>query len=130
MDRTLLTPAARRRRVRCFEWSLANGRPVTGPGVTAVLGAKSGLSEPVDRWTEEVVRELLWVGIENWCLERGVEVPPDTPEALWNLLDHLTAERALAAGSDPIEALRAPLLDCGGLDGQGRRRFPTRPAAG
>ena len=122
MDRSLLPPIARHRRVRYFEWALAEGRPVDAQAITAVLGAKAEHAEPLDRWTPDAVRYVLWCGVGDWCCDRALDVPPGTAEALWSLLDHLVATAELAPGSGAESDLRAPLIDSGGLDTRGRRR--------
>jgi hypothetical protein len=53
---------------------------------------------------------------------------------MWTLLDHLARHDGFDAGSDPLSALREPLVDSGGLDARGRavgaRGRRTHPSFG
>lgn len=113
-------PDARALHLEVRRATLAAGRPVDGVSLAVVLLAKAERDGPLRRWTAGDVDEMVWVDIVSWCHRHGVDAPQAAGEALWALLDHLTATGSLAAGSDARAALRAPLIAAGGLDAQGR----------
>ncbi|HEV8295660.1 MAG TPA: hypothetical protein VGQ20_00135 [Acidimicrobiales bacterium] len=113
----------RRHRLEVLLFAFRAGRPVHPDALTAVLGAKHARDdEPFAQWTQHGVRALLWHEVVEWCATSGLPAPPAVAETMWTVLDHQLAAEGFGPGSDPIEVLRAPLLDSGGLGPDGRPR--------
>lgn len=107
-------------------WAMRNGRSLAPAAFDVVLGAKSCRPEPFGLWTEVVVNELVWAGIVTWCRERDVECPERAAETLWSYLTFLHEHDRFAPGSDPVGALRGPLMSVAGLRRDGRERAAAR----
>ena len=117
----------RRWRVEILLWAFREGRRLDSEALTAVLGAKHArLDEPITQWTRHTVRELLWCDVAEWCAERELAVPEAVAVTTWAVLDYLAASDAFGPGSDPLAALRVPLVDSGGLRADGRPRSQSR----
>lgn len=65
----------------------------------------------------------MWVGVADWCEAAGVEPPhpSDVAATLDTYLRHLSAQRLIATGSDPVVSLRRGIL------GHSRRRSGNHP---
>ena len=127
----LLPVPVRQLRLEVLLWAFHRGQPVDAEALSCILLAKdSHLDDPFDVWTAESVRRLLWVDIVALCeaLERR---PPElVAPTMWTLLDFLDATARFADGSDPLELLREPLIDSGGVAlrrrvASSRRRHPA-----
>lgn len=75
--------------------------------------------------TEEIVWDLIWFDICNWCGLRNLDIPDGINRAMWFLLHHLHDAGELHPQSDPISQLCGPLCTAGGLDQRGLPRFPA-----
>lgn len=102
---------------------MAAGEPLDPQAVDVVLSAKTvNHPGPIELFTEHMVWQLVWVDIFTWCSHRNVDVPISITDALWALLTYLESAGRLHCDSDPIDALRQPLITSGGLDTAGRGR--------
>ena len=129
----IVVPAVQRTHRRAvIRWALANGRPVHRDALAALVGARAEAlpqSTPTDLaaqaaagadgatvWTGPDIGALLWVGVADWCGDRGAEVPDGDHVAstLSTYLRFLSAHRLLARGSDPVAALRRAVTEYGG----------------
>jgi hypothetical protein len=110
-----------------IRWALANGRAVHRDALAALIGARSDAvpanqteqTDPAGHppiWTGPDIGALLWVGVADWCADRGAEVPDADHVAttLSTYLRFLSAHRLLARGSDPVAALRRAVTEYGG----------------
>lgn len=93
--------------------TLANGVPVEPRALTVVLSALAELTAGSLVVTGAGVERLLWVGIENFCEEEGLDMPVGCVDALHAVLAVATATNALARGSDRPAKLFAPLHEMG-----------------
>jgi len=118
-------PEIRRLRRAIMSDGLARGRAINPDAVSAILAAKLAHQSPLLHFTEDIVWDLLWFDICNWCGLRRLEVPPGIVAAMWVTLQYLSATDLLDAHSDTIDDLCAPLQTSGGLDPMGRTRFPV-----
>ena len=126
----LLPVPIRQLRLEVLLWAFRQGRSVDADALTCILLAKDHLDDPFAIWTADSVRRLLWVDIVAMCdaLDRR---PPDlVAPTIWTLLDFLDGARRFAEGSDPLEYLREPLIDSGGIGRRlraatSRRRHPA-----
>jgi hypothetical protein len=128
----LLPVPIRQLRLEVLLWAFRQGQPVDADALTCILLAKdSQLDDPFAVWTAESVRRLLWVDIVALCDAFERRPPALVAPTMWTLLDFLHSTHCLAGGSDPLELLREPLIDSGGM-GRRRRADPSRrrhPAA-
>ena len=119
----VVAPAHERSHRRAvIRWAMANGRPVHRDPLAALIGARAaalGSVATVDGasiWTAPDVGALLWVGVADWCAAHGADLPPSdqVSDTLGTYLRYLSAHRLLAAGSDPVAALRRAVTEYGG----------------
>jgi hypothetical protein len=116
----LLGVPARQLRLEVLLWAMRMGVPVDADALTCILLAKqSQVDLPFTCWTAESLRRLLWVDILTLCGSLDRRPPDQVAPTLWTLVDFLDRHDRLDDHSDRLEALRAPLIDSGGL---GRRR--------
>ena len=112
----LLPVPVRQLRLEVLLWAFHRGQPVDAEALSCVLLAKdSHLDDPFDVWTAESVRRLLWVDIVALCEALDRRPPELVAPTMWTLLDFLDTTTRLADGSDPLELLREPLIDSGGV---------------
>jgi len=124
-DLTQLPPPARAMRRQVLANALAVGSPLDADAVSLVLAAKlRNHGVPLDMFTEDIVWQLLWLDVFDWCAARNQTVPEGMAEVLWQMLDHLVATVGLHPDSDPLTILREPLRSCGGLGPTGQSRKP------
>lgn len=112
-----------------IRWALANGRAVHRDALAALVGARAAALPSPDPtvgeaasaadptvWSGPDIGALLWVGVADWCADRGAEVPDGDHVAttLSTYLRFLSAHRLLARGSDPVAALRRAVTEYGG----------------
>ena len=120
----LLSVPQRQLRLEVMLWAMRMGHPVDADALTFVLLAKqSQLDIPVPQWTADSVRRLLWVDILTTCATLGRKTPDRVAPTMWTLLDFLDRHDRRGDGGDPLDALREPLIDSGGI---GPRRRSTR----
>jgi hypothetical protein len=127
----LLAVPARQLRLEVLLWAFRQGQPVDADALTCILLAKGTHDDPFALWSAESVRRLLWVDIVALCEALERRPPALVAPTMWTLLDFLHSAEYVAAGSDPLEFLREPLIDSGGV-GRRRRANPSRgrhPAA-
>jgi hypothetical protein len=128
----LLAVPARQLRLEVLLWAFRLGLPIDADALSCILLAKqSDTDDSLILWTADSVRRLLWVDIVALCatLERR---PPDrVAPTMWTLLTFLDGSGGLAAGSDPLDQLREPLIDSGGMNRRGRAASSSQrhPAA-
>ncbi|MEO8696911.1 MAG: hypothetical protein ABI658_25605 [Acidimicrobiales bacterium] len=116
----LLPVPIRQLRLEVLLWAFRHGQPVDADALTCILLAKdSHLDDPFTIWTADSVRRLLWVDIVALCGALDRRPPALVAPTMWTLLDFFHSTQYLAVGSDPLESLREPLIDSGGV---GRRR--------
>lgn len=120
----ILTPEQRALRCEAARWALTSGRPLNLDAVTVIIAARSFESamegRPFNRWTAQSTLGFLWGTAAEWCGSQGVEVPHTLAETLWTWFDFLAAHRQFANGSSTRTALRAVLVETGGLNRSGR----------
>jgi len=105
---------------------MSSGATVDPDALSAIMSAKSMHHRvPLTLFTEDIVWQLLWIDVHQWCSRRRVPVPESVPHTLWNLLSHLHDTQQLAPGSDSIELLHGPIVSNCAFDEQGRSRHPT-----
>lgn len=75
-------------------------------------------------WTAPEIEELLSDGVADWCESAGVDPPDpsDTASTFDTYLRHLSANRLIDAGSDPVAVLRRAVL------GRGHPRSDHHPS--
>lgn len=118
-------PEVRRLRRAILSDGLARGRAINPDAVSVILAAKLVHQSPLLHFTEDIVWDLLWFDICNWCGLRRLEVPSGIVAAMWTTLQYLFETELLDPHSDVIDDLCAPLQTSGGLDPMGRTRFPV-----
>ena len=123
-DLVQFPPELRSLRRNILADGLAHGRALSPDAVSVILAAKVVHQSPLLHFTEDIVWDLLWFDICNWCGLRRLEVPSGIVAAMWVTLQYLHQAGLLDAHSDTIEDLCTPLQSSGGLDPLGRTRFP------
>ena len=127
----LLSVPLRQLRLEVLLWAMRMGHPVDADALTCVLLAKQSQADtPASRWTAESVRRLLWVDILTTCATLDRKTPDRVAPTMWTLLDFLDRHDRRGDGGDPLDALREPLIDSGGVGPRrrsttGRRRHPA-----
>lgn len=124
-DLVQFPPQVRALRRTVLAAGLQSGVALNPDAVSVILAAKMANQSPLLYFTEDMVWDLLWFDICNWCGQRRIDVPSGVPEAMWALLDYLDAADMLDPTSDDLEDLSGPLLTSSGLDPTGRPRFPA-----
>jgi hypothetical protein len=120
----LLAVPVRQLRLEVLLWAMRMGLPVDADTLTCVLLAQQSTCDgSVLRFTAESVRGLLWVDILSVCADLERRPPDDVATTMWTLFEFLDRHDRFDDHSDPIEALREPLVDSGGL---ARRRGRVR----
>ena len=76
-------------------------------------------------WTAADVGSLLWTGLPNWCVSRGVRAPVDVTPTLATYLRYLSGHRLLERGSDAMAVLRRALADFTQPEQGSRSRHPA-----
>ena len=118
-------------RLEVLLWAFHRGQPVDAEALSCILLAKdSHRDDPFAVWTAESVRRLLWIDIVVLCEALERRPPEHVAPTMWTLLDFLDATACFADGSDPLELLREPLIDSGGVAlrrrvAASRRRHPA-----
>ena len=99
---------------------------------SALVSAKAARRpEPIRRFNDDIVTELLWVDIFAWCNERGVCAPSAVAATLHAWVDQLAAHGCLAPGSDPVDVLHDCINAAGGVvEPAGRHDIGAGPNAG
>lgn len=123
-DLTQLPPHVRQLRRTILAEALAQGTPINPDAVSVILAAKMASDAPLMLFTEDIVWDLVWFDICNWCGLRRLDIPWGITEAMWFVLHFLTFQELLDPASDHVEDLCAPLQTSSGLDGAGQPRFP------
>lgn len=125
-DHAPLSPLGKGLRREVLISGMSSGATVDPDALSAILSAKSMHHRvPLTLFTEDIVWQLLWIDVHQWCGRRRVPVPESVPHTLWNLLSHLHDTQQLALGSDSIELLHGPIVSNCAFDEQGRSRHPT-----
>ncbi|CAN5413613.1 hypothetical protein BH10ACT3_BH10ACT3_16140 [soil metagenome] len=120
----------RRHRRDVARWALAHGHPVARDALATIVGARAVMSAGTVslRWTAEEVGVLLWSGLTNWCVSRGVRAPGDVVPTLTTYLRYLSGHRLLERDSDSMAVLRRAVADFGQQPDKASRS--RHPAAG
>ncbi len=100
-------------RVAVMRETLANGVPVSPAALTVVLSVQDEQSEDPLRFTAEGVEQMLWFGIDAFCEELAIGIPPGCGAALHALLATIVRLELLAPGSDPAGELFAAIRGLG-----------------
>lgn len=125
-DHAPLSPLGKSLRREVLISGMSSGATVDPDALSAILSAKSmNHRVPLTLFTEDIVWQLLWVDVHQWCSRRRVPVPESVPHTLWNLLSHLHDTQQLASGSDSVELLHGPIVSNCAFDEKGRSRHPT-----
>lgn len=125
-DHAPLSPLGKSLRREVLVSGMSSGATVDPDALSAIMSAKSMHHRvPLTLFTEDIVWQLLWIDVHQWCSRRRVPVPESVPHTLWNLLSHLHDTQQLAPGSDSIELLHGPIVSNCAFDEQGRSRHPT-----
>jgi hypothetical protein len=126
----LLPVPVRQLRLEVLLWALRHGQPVEADALTCILLAKDTHDDSCTVWSAESVRRLLWIDIVALCEALERRPPEQVAPTMWTLLDFFAATARFDDGSDPLEALREPLIDSGGCAlrrraASSRRRHPA-----
>lgn len=124
-DLTQLPPQVRQLRRAVLAAGLQAGVSINPDAVSVILAAKMANQSPLLYFTEDMVWDLLWFDICNWCGQRRIDVPVGVPQAMWLLLKYLDNEGLLDPDSDHLDDLFEPLQTSSGLDPAGHPRFPA-----
>lgn len=117
-----VSPAELQHRRQVVRWALSSGRGVSRDALAALVGARAddladptGVNAPTT-WSADDIGSLLWHGVSSWCTDGYADVPEphDVARTLDTYLRYLSANRLLAAGSDPVATLRRAITDYGG----------------
>lgn len=120
-----LPPDVRQLRRSVLRAGLARGESINPDALSVILSARLAMAGPLRYMTEEIVWDLLWFDICNWCGLRAIDIPTGVNQAMWSLLHHLHESGEMHPQSDDLEELCTPLYSSGGLDRSGTPRFPA-----